>query len=98
MGRKRMNARNDEIKRAQEEADSLRVQNTMIQQKVMAAHREAFKEKFPNQVEHCLRLVAERLQKGLSKDAEMSISDCSAKDLSLALLNLVQIQQTLAQR
>ncbi len=93
-----MNARNDEIKRAQEEADSLRVQNTMIQQKVMAAHREAFKEKFPNQVEHCLRLVAERLQKGLSKDAEMSISDCSAKDLSLALLNLVQIQQTLAQR
>ena len=35
------------------------------------------------------------LQQGLRKDAEMSISDGSAKDLSWALLNLYQIHQEL---
>jgi len=33
-----------------------------IMQKVNAANREAFKTRFPGQVEHCMRLVAERLQ------------------------------------
>lgn len=36
--------------------------DTVILQKVNAAHREAFKTRFPGQVEHCLRLTAERLQ------------------------------------
>lgn len=36
-------------------------QSTKIAQKVMAAHREAFAQKFPGQLEHCLRLVTERL-------------------------------------
>ena len=36
-------------------------QDTKIAQKVMAAHREAFAQKFPGQLEHCLRLVTERL-------------------------------------
>ncbi len=38
------------------------VRDTMILQKVNAAHREAFKTRFPGQVEHVLRLTAERLQ------------------------------------
>jgi hypothetical protein len=43
------------------------VQDTKILQKVNAAHRVAFADKYPNQVEHCLRLVMERLQAGLDK-------------------------------
>ena len=86
-----------DITTAREQADAQRYQETLIAQKVGAAHRLAFREKFPGQVEHCMRLIAERLQKGLAKDAEMSISDCSAKDLSWALLNLYQIHQDLIQ-
>ena len=44
-----------------EEAD------TKILQKVNAIHRDAFPEKYPRQIEHCLRLVMERLQKSLEK-------------------------------
>jgi hypothetical protein len=89
--------KDEAIRTAREQADAVRVQDTLIAQKVGASHRAAFKEKFPGQVEHCMRLIAERLQKGLAKDAEMVISDCSAKDLSWALLNLYQIQQDLSQ-
>jgi hypothetical protein len=87
----------DAIRTAQEQADANRVQETIIQQKLGATHRAAFREKFPGQIEHCMRLIAERLQKGLAKDAEISISDCSAKDLSWALVNLYEIHQDLAQ-
>lgn len=38
-----------------------------IMQKVNAVHRAAFSDKYPGQVEHCLRLVLERLQAGLDK-------------------------------
>ena len=71
------------------------LQDARIMSKVNAVHREAFREKFPGQVEHCMRLIAERLQKGLAKDAEIGLSDCSAKDLSWALLNLYKIHQQL---
>jgi hypothetical protein len=83
------------IKIATEQADAKRVEEVKIQQKLGAAHRAAFHEKFPGQVEHCMRLIAERLQKGLAKDAEIAISDCSAKDLSWALRNLYLIHQDL---
>jgi hypothetical protein len=43
------------------------VADTKILQKVNAVHRTAFVEKYPGQVEHCLRLVMERLQLGLDK-------------------------------
>lgn len=89
--------RDQVIANARERADAVRYQETIIAQKVGAAHREAFREKFPGQVEHCMRLIAERLQKGLAKDAEMSISDCSAKDLSWALVNLYEIHRDLNQ-
>ena len=83
--------KDEAIRTAREQADAIRVQDTIIQQKVGAAHRAAFAEKFPGQVEHCMRLIAERLQKGLSKDADIQISDSDAKDLSWALLNLYEI-------
>jgi hypothetical protein len=43
------------------------VQDVKILQKVNASHRDAFLVKYPGQVEHCLRLVMERLQLGLDK-------------------------------
>jgi hypothetical protein len=87
--------KNDAIRTAREQADAVRVQDTLIAQKVGATHRAAFREKFPGQIEHCMRLIAERLQKGLAKDAEVGLSDCSAKDLSWALINLYKIHQSL---
>lgn len=87
--------KDEAIKIAREQADARRVEEIKIQQKIGAAHREAFREKFPGQVEHCMRLIAERLQNGLRKDAEVGLSDCSAKDLSWALLNLYKIHQEL---
>lgn len=75
--------------------EAQRVQDTKIQQKLGAAHREAFVQKFPGQIEHCMRLIAERLQTGLRKDSDMQISDCSAKDLTWALLNLYKIHSDL---
>lgn len=83
--------KDEAIRTAREQADAVRVQETIIQQKLGATHRAAFREKFPGQIEHCMRLIAERLQKGLAKDSEMQISDCSAKDLSWALVNLYEI-------
>jgi hypothetical protein len=84
--------RDTEINQA---VEARRVQDTKIAQKVMAAHREAFHEKFPGQIEHCMRLVAERLQTGLRKDSDMQLSDCAAKDLTWALLNLYTIYNEL---
>ena len=43
------------------------VRETIILQKVNKAHREAFRERFPGQIEHCMRLTAERLQAVLTK-------------------------------
>jgi hypothetical protein len=43
------------------------VLDTKILQKVNGAHREAFQEKFPGQLEHILRLITERLHLGLDK-------------------------------
>jgi hypothetical protein len=43
------------------------IAETKILQKVNAVQRDAFQVKYPGQVEHCLRLVMERLQKSLEK-------------------------------
>jgi hypothetical protein len=79
------------------------VQDVKILQKVNAVHREAFKEKFPGQIEHCMRLTAERLQAVLTKRASTDVADpktwaCTAKDiadLTIALSYLRDIQQGL---
>lgn len=46
------------------------VRDTLIMQKVNHAHREAFKTRFPGQVEHIMRLTAERLHNVLLKKPE----------------------------
>ena len=71
--------------------EARRVQDTKIQQKVMAAHREAFKEKFPGQVEHILRLVAERLQQGLHKDNPVELTAAEVESLAQALNSIYDI-------
>ena len=59
-------ARNGMISQAQQERMA---RDTVIMQKVNGAHREAFKTRFPGQVEHCMRLTAERLQALLTNKA-----------------------------
>jgi hypothetical protein len=88
----------ESIKRAQEQ-----VAETRILQKVNAAHREAFGEKYPGQVEHCLRLIMERLQAGLDKRGTVDItrpetwllSPSEVKDLSDAAHALHEIRNDL---
>lgn len=70
-------------------------QDARILGKLNLVHREAFAQKFPGQIEHCMRLVAERLQQGLRKDADLQIGDSSAADLATALLNLWTIHSNL---
>lgn len=50
-------------------------QDTKIMQKVNAVHREAFTERYPGQIEHCLRLTMERLQAGLDKRGNVAVND-----------------------
>jgi hypothetical protein len=65
-----MEHRNREIRQAQEDR---MVRDTVIMQKVNAANREAFRTRFPGQVEHCMRLTAERLQAVLTaKPADLT--------------------------
>jgi hypothetical protein len=67
-----MNSRDQEIKKATEES---KVRDTLILQKINASHRVAFNEKFPGQLEHCLRLLTERLQIGLDKRDNVLVED-----------------------
>ena len=76
------------------------VRDTLIMQKINGAHREAFKFRFPGQIEHCMRLTAERLQAILTrKPTELSDPDtwnCSAAEIahmSEALWHLSVISQ-----
>lgn len=72
--------------------------DTLIMQKVNAAHRESFKTRFPGQIEHCMRLTAERLQAILTRKptdlADPSTWNCTAeeiRDLTLALDKLAHL-------
>lgn len=58
------------------------VQEVKILQKVNRIHRDAFAEKLPGQVEHCLRLVMERLQAGLDKRGNVDITNADTWILS----------------
>ncbi len=81
---------NPEIRQALERRA---VEDTRILQKVNAAHRVAFREKFPGQIEHCLRLVTERLQAGLRKDSEEPLSHRDCADLGLSWNMLYHIHR-----
>jgi hypothetical protein len=74
-----MTAREQEIKAAQ---DAARYNDTLILQKVNASHRIAFADKYPNQVEHILRLITERLQIGLTKLETTDLSNPDTWSLS----------------
>ena len=65
----------------------------MIARKVAAAHSEQFRQRFPSQLEHCQRLIAERLQLGLRKDTTQALSAEEIRDLTASLHTLVDIQR-----
>lgn len=76
------------------------VRDTLMMQKINGAHREAFKSKFPGQIEHIQRLTAERLQAILTrKPTDLANPDtwnCSADEiaqLSEALWHISVISQ-----
>ena len=72
-----------------------RVRETLILQKVNGAQREAFRQKWPGQCEHIMRLLAERLQTSLRKDGSEVPVEHIAR-LSEALLAVYQIHRELA--
>ena len=59
--------RDNEIHIAQQTKQENLVKDTIILQKINKAHRVAFKDRFPGQIEHCMRLTTERLQGLLTK-------------------------------
>jgi hypothetical protein len=85
-----MNARDHEIRQAQEQT---RVNDTLILQKINASHRVAFAEKFPGQLEHILRLLTERLQIGLDKRDNVLLED--PKSWKLSTTELKDLSQSI---
>jgi hypothetical protein len=65
-------------------AESRAAEDVKISQKVNQAYREAFEAKFPDQCQHIMRLMAERLQQGLRKDSD-SITNLEAAALAIGL-------------
>jgi len=76
-------ARDGQIHQAQQERMT---RDTLIMQKVNGAHREAFTKRFPGQVEHCMRLTAERLQAILTRKpadlADPATWNCTAEEIA----------------
>ena len=70
--------------------------DAQILSKLSAAHSLQFRERFPGQVEHCQRLIAERLQQGLRKDAAEVMSVDDIMGLTAALHTMVDISERLA--
>jgi len=77
-----------------QQAEAERAADTRINQKVNRAYREAFEAKFPDQCQHIMRLMAERLQQGLRKDAD-GISNLEAAALALGLAAIHSIHTQL---
>ena len=81
--------------------ESRRADDTKIMQKVNAVNREAFTQRFPNQIEHHMRLVSERLQACLTKPQNFVLDQpltwpASADEifaLSHALKNLNEVRR-----
>lgn len=74
--------------------------DTLIAQKINGAHREGFKTRFPGQIEHCMRLTAERLQAILTRKpadlADPATWNSTAEEianLAEALYNLSKINK-----
>jgi hypothetical protein len=79
------------------------VLDTRILQKVNGAHREAFAERFPGQLEHIQRLITERLHLGLEKKPGVDLTNPDTwilsideiLDLSTAMINIQRIRHSL---
>ena len=77
--------------------------DTKIMQGVNAAHREAFGQKFPGQLEHSMRLISERLQQILTKPEGIVLNNpvtwpgtaLEIADLAQALWHLQQVRLSL---
>lgn len=80
--------------------ETRRADDVKIMQKVNAVNREAFTQRFPNQLEHHMRLVSERLQGCLTKPQGFVLDDPSTWPatpdeifaLSHALRNLNEVR------
>lgn len=94
----RRDVRDAEIRAAQE---ARLVDDTKIAQKVQAANREAFVQKFPGQLQHSMRLVNERLMNCLNKPTGIDLQNPDTwpadtheiADLAQALYHLDLIRQ-----
>lgn len=92
------NLRDGMIYQAQQERMN---RDVKIMQKVGAANREAFVQRFPGQLEHSMRLVSERLQACLTKPEGTDLSEPSTwpaapadiAALSAALESLESVRQ-----
>ena len=81
--------------------ETRRADDTKILQKVNAVNREAFTQRFPNQIEHHMRLISERLQGCLTKPQNFVLDHpdswpASADEifaLSHALKNLNEVRR-----
>ena len=84
-------------------AAQLQAADVKILQKVNSVNRVAFTERYPGQVEHCLRLTMERLQFGLDKRGAVDFTNLDTwillpaeiKDLAEAAYYLDQIRTRL---
>ena len=82
--------------------EARRADDTKIMQKVNAASREAFVQKFPGQLEHSQRLIVERLMHILSKPPGVDLTHPATwlgtpediMSLCHALRSLEQVRQT----
>lgn len=78
-----------------------RVDETKIMQKVNAANREAFVQRFPGQCEHMLRLLSERLHYCLAKSEHIELGQpetwpagtAELRDLAEAIWFIEQTRQ-----
>ena len=76
-----------------QEAQARAAEDVRISQKVNRAYREAFEAKFPDQCQHIMRLMAERLQQGLRKDNQaLSNLEAAALALGLAAIHSIHTQ------
>jgi len=79
-----------------DDAAARQLADIRILQKVNAASREAFGVKYPGQVEHCLRLVMERLQAGLDKRDGVDVARTDTWRMStVEILDLARSAQLL---
>lgn len=72
--------------------DSRRLQDAVINSQLDSHYAQKFRQHFPNNIEHCLRMAQEQLQSGL-KSRNLSTSDIV--NLSTAVYNIHRVYRNL---